>query len=97
MDRALDRQNLRAGQGVLISEDHNIREAFIIAKERMKMENKIVCPHCKKTISNNPIINDAEKSEGSDTQSIICDCGVRITYWQITKGETHGKESGFMD
>jgi hypothetical protein len=41
MDRALDRQNLRAGQGVLISEDHDIREAFIIAKERMKMENKI--------------------------------------------------------
>ena len=48
------------------------------------MENQIVCPHCKKTISNNPIIDEAAKGEGSDTQSILCDCGERISYWQIT-------------
>jgi hypothetical protein len=48
------------------------------------MENQIVCPHCKKTISNNPIIEEAFKREGSDRQSIMCDCGERITYWQIT-------------
>jgi hypothetical protein len=48
------------------------------------MENQIVCPHCKKTISNNSIIEEAAKGEGSDSQSIICDCGERITYWQIT-------------
>jgi hypothetical protein len=48
------------------------------------MENQIVCPHCKKSISNNSIIEDAAKGAGSDRQSIICDCGEKITYWQIT-------------
>ena len=27
------------------------------------MENQIVCPHCKKTIANNPVIDDASKEE----------------------------------
>jgi hypothetical protein len=48
------------------------------------MENQIVCPHCKKTLSNSSIIDDAAIGEGSDTQSMMCDCGERITYWQIT-------------
>jgi len=48
------------------------------------MENQIVCPNCKKTISNNSIIDDAAKGDGADTQFLICDCGERITYWQIT-------------
>lgn len=48
------------------------------------MGNKIVCPNCKKTISNNSIIEDAAKGEGSSAQSITHDCGERITYWQIT-------------
>jgi len=48
------------------------------------MENQIVCPHCKKQLSNNPIIDEAAKGQGSDRQSVICDCGERITYWQIT-------------
>jgi hypothetical protein len=48
------------------------------------MENQIVCPHCKQTISNNSVIDDAAKGTGSNTQSINCDCGEKITYWQIT-------------
>ena len=48
------------------------------------MENQIVCPHCKKTIANRSIIDEAAKGEGSDTQSIVCDCGEKITYWQVT-------------
>ena len=49
------------------------------------MDNQITCPHCKKIIANNPIIDDAAKGAGADTQSVICDsCGERITYWQIT-------------
>ena len=48
------------------------------------MENQIVCAHCKKTISNNSVIDDAAKGTGTDTQSILCDCGEKITYWQIT-------------
>ena len=48
------------------------------------MANQIICPHCKRIIANNPIIEDAAKRQGSDTQSIICECGERITYWHIT-------------
>jgi len=48
------------------------------------MKNQIVCPNCKKTIANNPIIDDAAKGEGSAAQSILCDCGEKITYWRIT-------------
>jgi hypothetical protein len=48
------------------------------------MANQIVCPHCKKTIANNEVIDDAESGKGLDTRSIVCDCGERITYWQIT-------------
>jgi hypothetical protein len=47
------------------------------------MDNQITCPHCKRIISNNPIIEDAAKRQGSDRQSINCECGERITYWQI--------------
>jgi hypothetical protein len=50
----------------------------------MIMETKIVCPNCSKAIVDNAIVNDAAKGEGSDTQSLICECGERITYWQIT-------------
>jgi hypothetical protein len=48
------------------------------------MENQILCPHCSKKITNNPILDQAAKGEGSASQSILCDCGERITYWQIT-------------
>ncbi len=48
------------------------------------MENQIICPHCQRKISNNPIIEDAANRKGSDTQFVICECGERITYWQIT-------------
>jgi hypothetical protein len=48
------------------------------------MENQIVCPKCKKTISNNPVIEDVAKGEGSSGQTIQHDCGERITYWQIS-------------
>ena len=48
------------------------------------MENTIVCPQCKKTITESPIVEAAAKGEGDQKQSVICDCGERITYWQIT-------------
>jgi len=47
------------------------------------MNNQIVCPHCGKKISNNSVIDDAANGKGSDEQFLICDCGERITYWQI--------------
>jgi hypothetical protein len=48
------------------------------------MGAQIVCPNCKKVFSDNPVIEDASKGEGSAQQFITCDCGERITYWQIT-------------
>ena len=48
------------------------------------MENQITCPHCQRIISNNPIIDVVAKREGSEKQFLVCECGQRITYWQIT-------------
>jgi hypothetical protein len=48
------------------------------------MENYVTCPHCKRTISNNPIIDEAATGAGSAARSITCECGERITYWAIT-------------
>jgi hypothetical protein len=48
------------------------------------MENQIVCPNCGKTVPNNAMIEDAIKGVGSDTQSMNCECGERITYWNMT-------------
>ena len=48
------------------------------------MDINVVCPHCKKTHSNHPLVLAASKGEGLNTESVICDCGERITYWQIT-------------
>ena len=48
------------------------------------MDNYVVCPHCKRTLTNNPVIDDAAKSQGAASQSILCECGERISYWQIT-------------
>ena len=48
------------------------------------MENYIICPHCKKTISNDLIIDEAATGAGSSSRSINCECGERITYWAIT-------------
>lgn len=48
------------------------------------MNNQIICPRCKKTIANNPIIDDAAKGALHGEESIICECGERITFWAIT-------------
>lgn len=48
------------------------------------METEITCPHCQRKISGKPVIEEAAKGIGSDTQFLICECGERISYWQIT-------------
>jgi hypothetical protein len=53
-------------------------------EEERIMENQINCPNCHRKISGNPIIEDAAKGTGSDTQVLVCECGESITYWQIT-------------
>ena len=59
------------------------------------MENQIVCPKCNKTIGNNPIIEDVIKGEGSAAQSILCECGEKITYWQMTAQLRDQKTFGY--
>lgn len=48
------------------------------------MDNSITCPHCKKTISNNPIIDEAATGAGSAERAVTCECGEKISYWAIT-------------
>jgi hypothetical protein len=50
------------------------------------MENQIVCPACKRIISNNPIIDAAARGENypMGSEYVICECGERISFWAIT-------------
>ena len=48
------------------------------------MENQIICPHCKRTISNNPVLDSAVNKENLGSTFITCECGERITYWAVT-------------
>lgn len=50
------------------------------------MANQITCPNCKRTITNNPVIDSAAKGEDhtSESQYVICECGERISFWAIT-------------
>jgi len=48
------------------------------------MENQITCPHCKRTISSNLVIDSSAKGTGNSSDFITCECGERITYWAIT-------------
>jgi hypothetical protein len=48
------------------------------------MDNEITCPNCQRKITRNPIVEDAAEGVGSDNQFLICECGERITCWQIT-------------
>jgi hypothetical protein len=48
------------------------------------METYVTCPNCERTISNDPIIDEAATGAGSASRSINCECGERITYWAIT-------------
>lgn len=48
------------------------------------MENQIVCPQCGVIILNKSIIGDAIEGVGSTSQFILCECGEKITYWQVT-------------
>jgi hypothetical protein len=66
----------------------------MVGMKGKNMNNQAACPKCKKIFANNSIVDDAAKGIGSDTQSIICDCGERITYWQITAQLRDQKKMG---
>ena len=50
------------------------------------MENQIICPACKRTITNDPVIDSAANGEDHrmGSQFVICVCGERISFWAIT-------------
>jgi hypothetical protein len=50
------------------------------------MQNQITCPECKRTITNNPVVESAAKGEDHSMGSeyVICECGERISFWAIT-------------
>jgi len=49
-----------------------------------KMENQIVCPNCHKTLPTDPLIEAAARKDYTESGSLICDCGERITFWNMT-------------
>ena len=55
-------------------------------KKGKTMENQITCPNCKRTITNNPVIDSAARGENHTMGSeyVICECGERISFWAIT-------------
>jgi hypothetical protein len=71
-----------------------IEKICVAVKGRM-MENKIACPKCRRPVLHTAIIDEAIKGEGSAAQSIICECGERITYWQITAQLRNQKTAGY--
>jgi hypothetical protein len=50
------------------------------------MENQIICPQSKRTITNNPVVDSAAKGEYHTfgSEYVICECGERISFWTIT-------------
>ena len=68
----------------MVSEICCLRETLAELGKRSSMENYIICGQCNKKIVNNPLVDLAIKSEGNGSLSISCDCGEKITYWDIT-------------
>jgi len=60
------------------------------------MENQITCPTCKRTITNNPVIDSAARGENHTMGSeyVICECGERISFWAITAQLREQKKPG---
>jgi hypothetical protein len=50
------------------------------------MEDQITCPACKRTITDNPVVDSAARGENHTMGSeyVICECGERISFWAIT-------------
>ena len=48
------------------------------------MESQITCPRCKRTITNNPVIESAARGENLGSTFVTCECGEQITFWAIT-------------
>jgi hypothetical protein len=47
------------------------------------LENQIICPHCKKTIPNDSVIDCAVKEAGLVSTFVFCECGEKIPFMTI--------------
>jgi hypothetical protein len=47
------------------------------------MENQIICPYCKKTISNDSVINSDGKEACLASSFVYCKCGEMVTFSTI--------------
>jgi hypothetical protein len=55
-------------------------------KKGKAMGNQIICPECKRTITNDPVV-DSAATGGVHTMGaeyVVCECGERISFWAIT-------------
>lgn len=49
------------------------------------MEGRIKCKHCGKVVAaDDPLIAAARNGEGESSQFITCECGQRISFWDVT-------------
>lgn len=47
------------------------------------MEYQIICPHCKKMLSNDTVIGCTGKEAGLQSIFVFCECGERIPFMKI--------------
>jgi hypothetical protein len=45
--------------------------------------DQVTCPNCGRIISG-AFVDSAASGEGSGSDSVTCECGHRITFWQAT-------------
>jgi hypothetical protein len=47
------------------------------------MEYQTICPHCKKTLSNDSVIDCVGKEAGLISTFVFCECGEKIPFMTI--------------
>lgn len=53
---------------------------------------QIICPNCKRTISDNSILDSADVGEGHNSDFITCECGEKINYLEM-KNQLMGQKT----
>jgi hypothetical protein len=48
------------------------------------MENKLKCPNCNIALPNSPVLEAAVNNSGYGIDIVMCECGEKLTYWDIT-------------
>lgn len=59
------------------------------------MANNLVCPNCKRPLLDDVMIDDAVNGQGSTMRAINCECGEKISYWQVSALLREQKTAGY--